>query len=69
MLDELYDEEYFNTPDIWVAERLLRDRYKKKEINRFVTNKTLFRNYNLFGKTLFMENIFRKILQQNGLIL
>jgi len=29
MLDELYDEEYFNTPDIWVAERLLRDRYKK----------------------------------------
>ena len=71
MLDEMYDEEYFSTVDIWEAERLLRDRYKKKKrsINRFVTNKAMFRNYNLFGKTLFMADIARKILRRNKLVI
>ena len=68
MLDEIYDDEYFDQPDIWVAEEFLREKYKKKEINRFVTNKKMFQNYNLYGKTTYMEVVFRKILKVNGLL-
>jgi len=68
MLDEIYDEEYLEQIDIWIAERILRFRYEKKEINRFVTNKRMFQNYNLYGRTLYMEALSRKILIANGLL-
>ena len=68
MLDELYDDIYFSYDNIWDAEKFLRSKYSKIEINRFVTNKKMFQNYNLFGKTTYMEVVFRKILKENGLL-
>jgi len=68
MLDEIYDDEYLDYDNIWDAEEFLRDKYKVKEINRFVTNKKMFQNYNLYGPTNYMEVIFRKILMRNGLL-
>lgn len=68
MLDEIYDEKYFEFKDIWDAELYLMDKYDKKRINRFVTNKSMFRNYNIFGISTGMEVIFRKILKRNGLL-
>jgi len=68
MLDEIYDEKYFTFENIWDAELYLMDKYDKKCINRFVTDKSIFRNYNLFGKSIGMKVIFRKILKRNGLL-
>lgn len=68
MLDELYDDEYFSYNDIWEAEEYLREKYNKKQINRFITNKKMFQNYNIIGKTTYLENIYRKILKTNGLL-
>jgi len=68
MLDELYDDKYLSIDNIWDAEEYLREKYEKKKINRFVTNKKMFQNYNLYGKTTYMEVIFRKILRTNGLL-
>jgi len=68
MIDELYDEEYLNYDNIWDAEEYLREKYNKKDINRFVTNKKMFQNYNIVGKTTYLETIYRKILMKNGLI-
>lgn len=68
LIDEIYDEEYLSYGNIWDAEEFLREKYRIKEINRFVTDKKIFQNYNLYGKTTYMEIVFRKILKTNGLI-
>ena len=68
MLDEIYDEKYLSFDNIWDAELYLGDKYGRKNINRFMTNKRMFRNYNLFGITTYMEVVYRKILRTNGLL-
>ena len=68
MLDEIYDYNYMSYDNIWDAEKFLRAKYSKRRINRFVTNKKMFQNYNLFGETTYMEVVFRKILKVNGLL-
>ena len=67
ILDEIYDDEYFGYEDIWDAEKFLRRKYSKKKINRFVTDKKMLQNYNIYGKTTYMEFVFRQILKTNGL--
>ena len=67
ILDEIYDEEYFSYGDIWNAEKFLRRKFGEKEINRFVTDKKILQNYNLYGKTTYLSGLFRKILIQNVL--
>jgi len=68
ILEDIYDDEYFNCPLICIAENHLRDKYETKEINRFITNKKIFQNYNIYGPNIYMESIFRKILERNGLL-
>lgn len=68
MLDDIYDDDYIDVGNIWEAEEYLRDKYETKKINRFVTNKKMFQNYNLYGPTNYMEALYRKILMRNNLL-
>jgi hypothetical protein len=68
LIDELYDEEYFNKNNIWDAEIHLREKYGEKHIDRYITDKKLFQNYNLYGRWTFMSVVYRKILHANGLL-
>jgi len=68
VLEEIYDEDYLNCPIICIAEKHLRDKYMEKEINRFVTDKRFFMNYNIIGPNNRMETMWRKMLEKNGLL-
>jgi hypothetical protein len=68
MVDEIYDEEYLTYPDIWKAELSLISKYESREINRFVTNKRVFQNYNLYGRHTYASVLSRKMLKARGLL-
>jgi len=50
ILNELYDDTYFNYPDIWSAEWYLKYKFDNKNILRPVTDTTFFRRVNFLGK-------------------
>jgi len=68
LIDEIYDDEYFKHENIWDAEKYLKFKYSEREIDRYVTDKKMLQNYNLYGITTYMDIVFRKILIQNGLL-
>lgn len=55
VVNEIYDNFYFTLKDIWTAEMYLRDKYTVKKLNRYVTDKMLFQNYNILGKTIYSK--------------
>jgi len=52
ILDLMYDEKYLNIKNIWDAELYIGKKFKTIKLNRFVTNKRLFKNYNIIGRTI-----------------
>lgn len=68
MVDEIYDEKYLTLPDVWVCEIYLKNKYSKKVIDRFITDKTLFKSYNIFGKTIGKKNILLQELKDKKFI-
>lgn len=48
-LDEIYDNEYFNHQNIWIAEHFLNMKMRFKTIPRYILSKTSFMRCNLLG--------------------
>lgn len=68
LLSEIYDDGYFKTGDIWAAEFYLYNKFTNIEFPRFVTDKELFKNYNIIGKTLDRKEFDLKILRDKKLL-
>jgi hypothetical protein len=51
-----------------MAEKHLRDKYAEKKMNRFVTNKRSFLNYNIFGPNSHMKTLYRNMLKLKELL-
>lgn len=49
ILLQIFDEGYFKFDNVWTAETYLKEKYEKTNIDRFITNKSFFKNYNIFG--------------------
>jgi ribosomal protein S25 len=49
-------------------EKYLNKLYKEVKINRYITNKSLFKNYNIVGKTTEFSNYYRNELKIKGLL-
>ena len=48
-IDKIYDESYLSLPSIWNSTHFLNDKFSQIKMNRYVTNFSLFKNYDLFG--------------------
>ena len=68
MLDEIYDEWYVQMENIWDCEQFLKRKYRNEIINRYITDKSLFKSYNLYGRTLNREKEYRQSLKDKGFI-
>jgi hypothetical protein len=68
MFNKIYDETYFSYVDIWKAEGYLNNRFKKEIINRFSTDKNIFKNYNILGRNNWNRANEIKNLINKGLI-
>lgn len=68
LVNEIYDEEYFKQRDIWNAEKYLMAKYAKKKLNRYVTDKRLFQNYNILGKTISLRKQHLNELKDRGFL-
>jgi len=55
---EIFDEGYFKFDNIWTAETYLKEKYEKNHINRFITNKSFFKNYNILGPSANEKDYF-----------
>jgi hypothetical protein len=49
LMEEIYDEIYFNKDSIWSAESYLNEKIKNKSIERLVTNIKFYHRYNILG--------------------
>jgi len=49
-INQIYDETYFQYPDVWSAEWHLKAKFDRGNTNRFITNKQFFRRVNFIGK-------------------
>jgi len=56
LLPIIYDSLYEKKGSVWGCEMYLKEKFSKSAIPRYVTNKTIFRNYNILGR-----NINRKL--------
>ena len=65
IFNELYDEAYFNYPDIWSAEWYLKSKFDNKNILRPVTDTQLFRRVNFLGKNNWNKENEIKFLNKN----
>lgn len=65
LLDEIYDETYFNIGDIWTAENYINNKISKTKIERLTTNISLYNRFNLVGINTQDRNISIKILEKN----
>ena len=68
MLDLIYDKLYIKEKNIWDAEWYLQKKFSKVTIPRWITDRVLFRNYNLFGVTIKNKDIDRKSLEIKGFL-
>jgi hypothetical protein len=68
MLDEIYDDGYLEMKNIWDCEHYLQRKYSKEVINRYITDRPLFTNYNLFGRCIHHKDIYRQLLKDKGFI-
>ena len=70
LLDEIYDSKYIDCKNIWDAEQYLIMKYSSPSrcINRYVTNKPLFKAYNLYGRTLMKNDEHRNQLIERNLL-
>jgi hypothetical protein len=65
----IYDNNYLQYTDIWSAEHYLNYKFQQIDIKRFVTNKSLFKNYNFLGPNNWNHEYEIKTLIQKQLIL
>ena len=52
LFDKIYNDEYMKLDNIWEAELYLMEKFSKENIPRFITDKSLFKCYNIIGRTL-----------------
>ena len=65
LLNELYDENYFNIGSIWSAENYLNNKINNKKIQRLTTNISLYNRYNLVGINIQDRRSSIEKLEQN----
>lgn len=63
MLDVIFDENYFQNPDIWCGENYLNNKFKNNKINRYITDISFFSNYNILGPNRHPKGI--EMLKEN----
>jgi len=68
LLDVIYDEIYINKHDVWSAETYLSTKFATISMPRFLTDKALFINYNIMGKTIHGKNEYLAKLRKRGLL-
>jgi len=56
LINEIYDNNYFNYPDIWSAEWYLKSKFDNRNILRPVSNIQFFRRVNFLGKNDWNKN-------------
>jgi hypothetical protein len=64
LINQVYDEIYFSHNDIWSAERYLNEKFKNKNIQRLVTNFSLYRNFNIIGVNTWNKEYALKELEK-----
>ena len=66
LLPIIYDSLYEKKEDVWNCEMYLKEKFSKSVIPRLVTDKTIFKNYNILGRTVHkrLENI-RDLYRKN----
>jgi hypothetical protein len=69
LLDVIYDPLYLKQKDIWSAEWYLQRKFGKAIIPRWITDNTLFRNYNLYGYNIDKKDFDREELKKKKLII
>ena len=67
-IDQIYDDNYLRYNDIWSAEHYLNAKFKVVNLKRFVTSKSLFRNYNFLGVNTHNKVEEIKILSSRNLL-
>lgn len=65
LLDEIYDNNYFNIGDIWTAENYLNNKISKNRIQRLTTNISLYNRFNLVGRNIQDRNLSIERLEKN----
>lgn len=65
LLNELYDENYFNIGNIWSAENYLNNKINNKKIQRLTTNISLYKRYNIVGRNIGDRNLSIEKLEKN----
>ena len=65
LLDEIYDETYFNIGDIWPAENYINNKISKNKIQRLTTNISLYNRFNLVGRNIQDREISIERLEKN----
>lgn len=70
ILNTIYDEDYLNQKNIWEAELFLRRTFSRgeKKINRYPTDKIIFRNYNIMGKYVGKKDRYEFELKKRNLL-
>jgi len=68
VIDEIYDDGYIKKQNIWDCEFYLQEKYSTEIINRYITDKSLFTNYNLYGRCIHQKDLFRISLKNKGFI-
>ena len=67
ILDIIYDNIYIKKGDVWKCEYYLKEKFSRVIIPRFTTEKTLFKAYNIMGRTLGKKEQDIKNLKEKGL--
>lgn len=67
-INQIYDDNYLSYNDIWSAEHYLNAKFKTFNIKRYVTSKSLFRNYNFLGVNTHNKEEEIKILTSRNLL-
>lgn len=69
LLYRIYDDKYLSHKNIWSMEKHLNNTHSfKSNINRYVTDNTLFKSYNLYGKNISEEKFHRAKLKIKSLL-
>jgi hypothetical protein len=67
-LSQIYDENYLNHSDVWSAECYNNFKFKTSPINRYITNKSLFKNYNFIGRNNWNKDEEIKTLKEKNIL-
>lgn len=68
ILEIIYDDNYLKKKNIWSAETYLSERFAIAKLPRWVPNKVMFRNYNIFGKSTNNKYVEIMNLRKRGLV-